>query len=193
MTVAAMWCRHAGDNLIGIGREIPWHIESDSRHFLDVVAGQTVVCGRETYESFPGRTIDGCKIYVMTSNPEYEVVDTKNHTVLQSQKSLADLEEDLYIAGGATVYELFLTGKECLKPHIIIDCVYGGDVRSLAGRRVDISNSVAIMEKKYRQITPHYCQDGVESAVWVKKGEFVEQSVLKRIIGILERGAELRW
>ena len=48
MTVVAMWCRHAGDDLIGIGDNIPWNVPSDTKHFLDVVSGQTVVCGRIT-------------------------------------------------------------------------------------------------------------------------------------------------
>ena len=92
MTVVAMWCRHAGDDLIGIGDNIPWNVPSDTKHFLDVVSGQTVVCGRITYESFPGRTIDGCKMLVLTSNPEYEVSDLAAHRVISGQKALA--EED---------------------------------------------------------------------------------------------------
>lgn len=34
MTVVAMWCRHAGDDLIGIGDNIPWNVPSDTKHFL---------------------------------------------------------------------------------------------------------------------------------------------------------------
>lgn len=90
MTVVAMWCRHAGDDLIGIGDNIPWNVPSDTKHFLDVVSGQTVVCGRITYESFPGRTIDGCKMLVLTSNPEYEVSDLAAHRVISGQKALAE-------------------------------------------------------------------------------------------------------
>lgn len=37
------------------------------------------------------------------------------------------------------------------------------------------------------------CLDNVKSAVWVRKGDFVEQSVLKRIAGILEKGATIVW
>ena len=104
MTVVAMWCRHAGDDLIGIGDNIPWNVPSDTKHFLDVVSGQTVVCGRITYESFPGRTIDGCKILVLTSNPENEVSDLAAHRVISGQKALAEEETDIYVAGGAAVY-----------------------------------------------------------------------------------------
>lgn len=193
MTVVAMWCRHIGDNLIGIGADIPWHIPSDTARFLEVVKGQTVVCGRKTYESFPNRTIEGCKMFVLTSDAAYEVADEARHTVISGQKPLAELEDDLYIAGGAKVYHLFMSGKEKLKPQIVVDCLYEGEVTALEGERIDISESIAIMEKGYRRVSPFYMLDGVKAAIWLKKGEFVEQSVLKRIVEILEKGAEIVW
>lgn len=193
MTVVAMWCRHEGDNLIGIGNIIPWRVQSDAEHFLEVVRGQTVVCGRKTYESLPNRTIEQSKIYVMTSDAMYEVADASFHQVISGQRALADVEEDIYVAGGAEIYQLFMTGKERLKPQIVVDCVYSGAVSELEGARIDICGSVTVMEKNYRRISPFYCQDGVSSAIWVRKGEFVEQSVLKRIVAVLEKGAEIRW
>lgn len=193
MTVVAMWCRHKGDNLVGIGDVIPWRIPSDIKRFLAVVQGQTVVCGRKTYESLPNRTIDWCKMFIMTSDTAYEVADAAHHQVISGQKMLAELEEDIYVAGGAAVYHLFMSGKEKLKPHIVIDCVYEGDVQELEGARIEINNSVAIMEQKYRRVSPYYMLDGVTSAIWIRKGEFVEQSVLKRIAEILEKDAEMKW
>ena len=44
MTVVAMWCRHKDDDIIGVGKHIPWNVPSDAKHFLDVVEGQTIVC-----------------------------------------------------------------------------------------------------------------------------------------------------
>lgn len=189
MMVVAIWCRHKGDNLIGIGAYIPWQVKSDTERFLTVVEGQTVVCGRKTYESLPNRTITGCRIYVMTSEADYEVSDSALHKVISSQKVLTDLEEDIYVAGGAEIYRLFLTGKEKLKPHIVVDCVYDGAVEDMAGERIDITESIAVLEKTYRKITPDYCLDNVATSIWIRKGEFVEQSVLKRLAAILEKNA----
>lgn len=193
MTVVAIWCRHIGDNLIGVEADIPWQVPSDTKRFLDVVNGQTVVCGRKTYEGLPNRTIEGCKLFVLTSDADYEVADEVNHTAILGQKPLAELEEDLYIAGGAQVYRLFMSGKEKLKPQIVVDCIYEGEVTAALGNRVDISESIAIMEKGYRRVSPYYVLDGIKSAIWLKRGEFVEQSVLKRIVAILENGAEIVW
>ena len=135
MTVVAMWCRHNGDDIIGIGKHIPWNVPSDAQNFLEVVRNQTVVCGRLTYESFPNRSIEGCRIFVLTSDENYEVSDEKHHCIISSQKVLADWEDDIYVAGGATVYYLFMTGKEKLKPQIVVDCVYMGRYRIVTESR----------------------------------------------------------
>jgi dihydrofolate reductase len=188
MTVVAIWCRHINDNIIGIEAEIPWCIPSDTKRFLDVVEGQTVVLGRKTYESLPNRTIEGSELYVLTSQTEYETSDAAHHHVITKQKDLGDLESDLYVAGGAEVYYLFLTGKECYKPQIVVDCVYDGKMQEPAGEKRDISDSVAVLEKSYRPISRGYSKDNVTATIWVRKGEFVEQSVLKRLLLILETG-----
>lgn len=189
MTVTAIWCRHENDNIIGIGGVIPWRVESDIQRFREIVAGQAVVVGRKTYESLPNRTIENCRMYVLSSDAAYEVSNPQCHQVVTSQKVLADVEEDLYIAGGAEIYHLFLTGKEKLKPQIIVDCIYQGEVRDVAGLQTDIAESVNEMEKKYRRISPFYCKDEVSAALWIRKGEFVEQSVLKRLVSIIEKYA----
>ena len=160
---------------------------------MECVRNQTVVCGRLTYESFPNRSIEGCRIFVLTSDENYEVSDEKHHCAISSQKVLADLDDDIYVAGGAAVYYLFMTGKEKLKPHIVVDCVYMGEMQDYDGKPISITDSVAILQKNYRRVSPFYVKDNVESAVWIRKGEFVEQSVLKRLVAILEKNAEIRW
>ena len=189
-TVVVMWCRHYGDNVIGINGKIPWNEPRDVQNFKDVVYGQNVVLGRKTYESFPNRTIEGSKLFVLTRNLLYEVADAQRHFLISSQKQLdeyVDEDDTLYIAGGAEIYEMFLTGKEKFKPQIIVDCIYKGILQEIKGDRADVTFCVGEMEKKYRQITPYYEEGNVKSAIWIKKGEFVEQSVLKRIVQIIEK------
>lgn len=184
MTVVAVWCRHEKDDIIGIGQTIPWRVESDTQRFLNIVAGQTVVLGRKTYESLPNLTIANSQLFVMSSDADYVVSDVEHHKVICNQKVLADIEEDLYVAGGAEVYDLFLKGKEKLKPQIIVDCIYSGELDGIQGKAVAITDCVNIMQKMYRQVSPYYQKDDVVAALWVRKGEFVEQSVLKRLLTI---------
>ncbi len=183
-------CRHQGDNVIAVNGKIPWNEPRDAQNFRDVVYGQKVVSGRKTYESFPNRTIEGSKLFVLSRNPLYEVADEKNHFLISSQKQLEEYVDEgdtLYIAGGAEIYEMFLNGKERFKPQIVVDCIYDKELQEESGYKTDVTSSVEIMEKKYRQITPYYEKGNVKSAIWIKKGEFVEQSVLKRIVQIIEK------
>ena len=103
MTKVAIWCRHQKDNIIGIGSDIPWNVPSDAQKFVRMVTGQNVVVGRRTYETFPERTLPEARIFVLTSNPDYEISDIQKHQVIDSLKIFKDFDEDLYIAGGAKV------------------------------------------------------------------------------------------
>ena len=65
---------------------------------------------------------------------------------------------------------------------IIVDSCFMGDINpSLKGNPVDISECVELMKKNYKQISPDYEEDNVITTIWVKKGEFVPQEVLKHI------------
>lgn len=187
MTKIAVWCRHQEDNIIGIGPEIPWRVSSDFKRFRRITAGQNLVAGEKTYESFPNRTLPERKIYVLTFNPDYEVSDPENHSVVNDIKEFKDFPEDLYIAGGAGVYKSFMTGSAALLPDVVVDSVFHGELNpALQGDKIDITPCVDAMLKKYRKISADYELDNITTSVWVKKGDFVEQSVLKRIIKAIE-------
>ena len=64
--VVFMWCRHKGDNIIGVDGHLPWCIKSDSEHFWRVVQNENVVCGRKTYESFPNELPALKKVFVFS-------------------------------------------------------------------------------------------------------------------------------
>ena len=84
-----------------------------------------------------------------------------------------------------------LPGSAKLMPDIVVDCMYRGEVNSaLEGAKIDISPCVEVLHKSYRQISVDYELDNILTTVWVRKGEFVEQSVLKRIIEAIEKEDE---
>lgn len=184
MTKVAIWCRADQTNIIGIGPNIPWHVASDFKRFRRITNGKNIVAGQTTYESFPSRTLPNRKIFVLTFDENYQVSDTQNHFVVTDIKTFKDFEEDLYICGGASVYKLFM---EKQSPDIIVDsCFYGKIDSSLKGKPVDITYCIEQMQKNYRQISLTYDIDDIKTAVFVKKGEFVDQSVLKHIITAIE-------
>ena len=183
MTKVAIWCRHQNDNIIGIGEEIPWNVPSDAQKFVRMATGQNVVVGRKTYETLPGRTLPEARIFVLTANPDYEVSDIRKHQVVANLKMFKDFEEDLYIAGGAKVYEQFFTTLPKLLPEVVVDCVYHGKLNpQCKGEPVDITPCVDVLKKKYIKVTPEYEKDDVATAIYVRRGEFIDQSVLKKLL-----------
>ena len=191
MTKIAVWCRHDGDNVIGIGSQIPWRVSSDFKRFRRITDGQNLVAGEKTYESFPNRTLPNRKIFVLTFNAEYEVSDKQNHFVVTDLKAFKDFEGDLYVAGGASVYKTFMTGAEWLKPDVIVDSVYHGELNpELKGEKIDITTCINEMNAKYHCVSAPYDLDNITTAVWVKKGDFVDQAVIKRILKAIEADGE---
>ena len=188
MTKVAIWCRHIGDNLIGVGGQLPWCVPSDSLFFQNVIAGQNTVVGRKTYESSPAEVWEKSNVWVVTSQAEYEVYNPKTEKVVADLRSFKEFEEDLYISGGAQIYEAFLSGGNKLKPDIIVDCVYQGVCEEKShGEKIAISACVDIMQKSYVRVSAELEKDGVCASLWVKKNEFVEQAVLKRLLLLMEQ------
>ena len=69
-----------------------------------------------------------------------------------------------------------------IAPEIIIDSCYHGALNpELKGAPVDIAECIELMHKNYKQISPDYNEDNVTTTIWIKKGEFVSQEVLKHI------------
>lgn len=187
MTKIAVWCRHKDDNIIGIGPQIPWRISSDFKRFRRITKGQTLIAGQTTYESFPNRTLPERKIMVLTFDAGYEVSDKQNHQVVTDINYFKEAEGDFYIAGGASIYKAFFAGGNALMPEIIVDSMYCGDLNpELSGPKIDISPCIEVMKQKYRQISADYELDNVVTTVHVRKGAFVDQSVLKHIIKSIE-------
>lgn len=183
MTKIAVWCRHENDCIIGIGPKIPWNIPSDLKRFRRITSGANITCGQTTYESFPNRTLPNRQIYVLTFDKDYEVSDKQNHHVVNDMMTLKDFDEPLYIAGGASIYKLFM---KKMAPEIIVDsCNHNEIDESLSGNPVDIKECIEAMEKNYQKISPDYEEDNVTTTIWVKKGEFVPQEVLKHIINAI--------
>ncbi|MDR1694640.1 MAG: dihydrofolate reductase [Lactobacillaceae bacterium] len=189
MTKVAIWCRHKDDNVIGIGPNIPWHVSSDFQRFKRITSGQNILAGERTYESFPNRTLPNRKIFILTFNQDYQVSDPENHYVVNNVDFFKEFSDDIYIAGGASIYKLFLSTPSKLNPDIIIDCVYMGDLNpELKGEKVDITSCIDFMKKNYIKVSKDYEQDDIVTSVYIKNSIFVEQSVLKRIITAIEEG-----
>lgn len=180
MTKVAVWCRHENDCIIGMGPNIPWYIPSDLQRFRRITEKASITCGQTTYESFPNRTLPNRQIYVLTFDKDYCVSDKQNHHVINDMMELQDFPDTLYIAGGASIYKLFM---QKMAPDIIVDsCNHNPIDAKFTGNPVDIKECIEKMEKEYQKVSPDYEEDNVTTTVWVKKGKVINQDVLDRII-----------
>lgn len=104
-------------------------IPADHKMFRNETMGKVVVLGRKTLDTFPQKQpLGGRTNIILSRNPGYEV---KGATVVHSKEELLEelkkyTDEDIYIIGGSSIYELML--PECDTVHVTkIDHVYEAD------------------------------------------------------------------
>lgn len=93
------------NRVIGNGLDIPWHIPDDFKWFKQTTTGQIVVMGRTTFESI-GRPLPHRSTIVL-SRSGFAWPGVRTVTSLDDIDVNAD-ERDVFICGGAQVYELAL-------------------------------------------------------------------------------------
>lgn len=116
------------DNNWGIGKDgqLLFHIPEDLEYFKEHTSGKTVVMGRKTLESLPnGKPLQGRRNIVLTSSNTLKEEDGLE--IVHSFEELFQLidmdnSEDVYIIGGATLYNnLYKKCNELLVTKICAD------------------------------------------------------------------------
>lgn len=98
------------NRVIGLNNRIPWHIKEDLVYYKNKTKGQAVLMGENTYNSLKGyykdRALPYGKIYVASLN---------QHLALDDAEVINDLDSflknntlDIWVVGGASIYELCL-------------------------------------------------------------------------------------
>ena len=99
----------AKNNIIGKDNKLLWSLPSDLARFKQLTSGHTIIMGRKTFESL-GRVLPNRKHIVFTQNQDFKV-DNENVEVVHSMleiKEYIDNDEENFVIGGATVYNLLL-------------------------------------------------------------------------------------
>ncbi len=93
---------------IGYKNQLLCYLPADLKHFKQLTTGHSIVMGRKTFESLPNGALPNRKNIVLTRNKEF---NCENCTVINSVEELFDLsheQDELFIIGGAQIYELFI-------------------------------------------------------------------------------------
>ncbi len=92
------------NRVIGKGNQMPWHLPADLKYLKKTTLGHTVVMGRKTFESI-GKPLPGRKNVILTRDEHFEATGCE---VLHSIDEILSRNEELYILGGANIYEQFM-------------------------------------------------------------------------------------
>ena len=93
------------DRVIGKDGIIPWKIKGEQKQFKELTTGQTVVFGRKAFEEI-GRPLPNRKTVLVSSTLKIESENCK--TISNLDEYLMNINEDIYIAGGAGIYNAAL-------------------------------------------------------------------------------------
>lgn len=111
------------NGLIGDRGKLPWHLPEELAFFKTTTWGTTLVMGRKTFESI-GRPLPGRKTIVLTRDAQWHHEGVLVLHDVEPVLSLAEKGEEVMVAGGREVYNLFL-------PHadFLIQSVVEGDYK----------------------------------------------------------------
>jgi dihydrofolate reductase len=128
VTVHLIWAE-ARDRVIGAEGGIPWRLPGEQALFKERTMGATVVMGRATWDSLPerARPLPGRRNVVLTRDPQWAAPGAEVAHAVHA----VDLSGEVWVIGGAAIYEAFLP----VATHIVrtrIDLEVAGDTRAPA-------------------------------------------------------------
>lgn len=106
MSIALIWAQ-AARGVIGRGGTLPWHLPEDLTRFRTLTHGATVVMGRRTWDSLPGRLrpLPGRRNVVLTRDRTWSAAGAQPRYDLDAALDEAlDDGGPVWVIGGAQVY-----------------------------------------------------------------------------------------
>lgn len=100
---------HDKNYVIGLNGSIPWHSPTDLKRFKGLTQGRVVIMGRKTWDSLPVKPLPNRKNIVLSRNNSWYAHRTAGFVYdaydLEDAFSVCNEGEEIFIIGGATLYE----------------------------------------------------------------------------------------
>lgn len=141
------------NNVIGLDGRLPWNEPEDMKYFKELTEGSTVIMGRKTWESLPGKLVNRDNI-IVTSNLLIEGPDCVCNS-LTTAIACADFN-NVFVIGGHQLY------KEALD---IADTMYMTVVR----QRIEDDNAILFPDWDPNQWSLEYSTMSPSQTVIFKK------------------------
>jgi dihydrofolate reductase len=104
MTQLSIIVAVAHDGVIGINNTLPWHLPEDLKRFRALTMGHHIIMGRKTYDSL-GRLLPGRTTVIVTRNENYKVEGALVAHSLEAAIALCEDDEEVFLIGGAELYQ----------------------------------------------------------------------------------------
>ena len=133
MLKSMILARSYSDSHIGINGELPWKLKADLARFKKITMGHTLIMGRKTYESLPGK-LPGRRLIVVTRDDAYRLnlermaIDTGDCQVYCTNSIWAAIsmaeryeETECFFIGGATLFEQAIVVTDRIYETVVYD------------------------------------------------------------------------
>ena len=94
----------AKDGVIGVNNTLPWHLPEDLKRFRTLTMGHHIIMGRKTYDSL-GRLLPGRTTVIVTRNIDYQIDGTIIANSLEQAIALCHNDDEVFLIGGAELYQ----------------------------------------------------------------------------------------
>lgn len=104
------------NGVIGNAGDLPWRLSADLKRFKNITMGNVMLMGRKTWESI-GRPLPGRTSVVISRQADYSTgfeetpVAVNVDDALELARQIGGDDSEVFIIGGATIYEM-------LFPHV---------------------------------------------------------------------------
>lgn len=111
---------------IGYENKLLFWLPNDLKRFKALTTGNTIIMGRKTFESLPKGALPNRRNIVLSSRPDAVYPGAETYTTLEAALQSCQSDEQIYIIGGASVYQqalplanaLCLTEVDAEAPHV---------------------------------------------------------------------------
>ncbi|WP_198244413.1 dihydrofolate reductase [methane-oxidizing endosymbiont of Gigantopelta aegis] len=94
----------AENRVIGLNNQMPWHLSADLKNFKKITMGSPIIMGRKTFEAI-GRPLPGRTNIIVSRNPQYQAENCLLFPQLDIALNHCSQHDEVFIIGGATLYE----------------------------------------------------------------------------------------
>lgn len=95
---------HDQNRGIGFENQLPWYLPNDLKHVKQLSTGNTLVMGRNTFESI-GKALPNRRNVVLTRDQNFKA---DGIDVIHNVEDINQLEGHVFIFGGQSLFEMFI-------------------------------------------------------------------------------------